>query len=321
MLAIDSHVCMSIFATSCLVFYVSTFADTSEDKPLTKQLLVRARASTKTPGPHLKVPLYLLPNMGLQPGMRFYSSSCSYTRSILPVSNKLTHLTASGTAHMVSISSKDTTSRTAVAVCTLYFSNPTALPLIRSNSMKKGDVLSVAGIMAAKKTSDLIPLCHPISISHVSVDLDVIGDAEEAAKSRETKDVDEATSALQVGTDQGNTDALHEPHLLPPFVDTKLPPVSKPAPNEQNVSQYCDPEPNQHGRIDITATVSCDGKTGVEMEALTAASVAAMTVYDMCKAVDKNMVIEGLRVVRKEGGKSGTWVYDQERDKGIKAEA
>lgn len=107
--------------------------------------------------------------------------------------------------------------------------------------MKKGDVLGVArvaGIMAAKRTPDLIPLCHPIPLSHVGVDLEV------------------------------------------------------------------DPESNS---IDVRATVSCDSKTGVEMEALTAASTAALTIYDMCKAVDKGMVVDGLRVVLKDGGKSGRW--------------
>jgi len=122
--------------------------------------------------------------------------------------------------------------------------------------MKKGDVLSVAriaGIMAAKKTSDLIPLCHPISISHVSVELEACG---------------------------GEKDGL------------------------ENVRDNGD----SNGRIEIRATVTCEGKTGVEMEALTAASVAGLTVYDMCKAVDKGMRIEGLKVIRKEGGKSGTWI-------------
>lgn len=121
--------------------------------------------------------------------------------------------------------------------------------------MKKGDVLGVArvaGIMAAKKTADLIPLCHPIPISQVVVDLTV-------------SQIDATDRAI---SNTGN-------------------------------SGY---------RVDIEATVSCDGKTGVEMEALTAASTAALTVYDMCKAVDKAMIIEGLRVVLKEGGKSGRWV-------------
>jgi GTP 3',8-cyclase len=143
---------------------------------------------------------------------------------------------------MVSISSKQPTSRVAKAVCTVTFSNPTALRLVRDNQMKKGDVLGVArvaGIMAAKRTSDLIPLCHPIALSHVSVELE--------------------------------------------------------------------PTAGKETELRVEATVTCDGKTGVEMEALTAASTAALTVYDMCKAVDKGMIIGELRVVLKDGGKSGRW--------------
>lgn len=154
---------------------------------------------------------------------------------------RLTHVSDAGSAHMVSISAKAVTCRTAMATCTVRFSNQTAVSLIRENQMKKGDVLGVAriaGIMAAKRTAELIPLCHPIAISHASVDL-------------ETSE--------------------------------------------------------EHESITILATVTCDGKTGVEMEALTAASTAALTVYDMCKAVDKGMVIEGLKVVLKEGGKGGRW--------------
>lgn len=147
---------------------------------------------------------------------------------------------------MVDIAEKQVTSRVATAACAVHFSNDTAPRLIRENQMKKGDVLGVArvaGIMAAKRTPDLIPLCHPIAISRVSVDLSI---AEEE-------------------DDGGGR------------------------------------------RIDIAATVACDGKTGVEMEALTAAAAAALTVYDMCKAVDKGMRIEGLRVVLKDGGQSGRW--------------
>lgn len=146
---------------------------------------------------------------------------------------------------MVSISNKDVTSRIAKAACTVRFSPSSPAPgLILSNTLKKGDVLGVArvaGIMAAKRTPDLIPLCHPIPISKVSVDLEL------------------------------------------------------------------DPADN---KVDVVATVACDGKTGVEMEALTAASTAALTVYDMCKAVDRGMVVEGLRVVLKDGGKSGRWEMD-----------
>jgi molybdenum cofactor biosynthesis protein MoaC len=193
-----------------------------------------------------------------------------------PSEARLTHLTSSGSAHMVPISHKEPTSRTAIAVASVYFSNSTAIKLIQENNMKKGDVLGVAriaGIMAAKKTSDLIPLCHPISISHVSVELGIV----------------EPDSAVQSGigprkteTGQGNTDKLAKSQITP--------------------------DNQGFGRISITATVSCDGKTGVEMEALTAASAAALTVYDMCKAVDKSMRIADLRVVHKEGGKSGTWI-------------
>ncbi|KAI9166914.1 Molybdenum cofactor biosynthesis protein 1 [Paramyrothecium foliicola] len=156
---------------------------------------------------------------------------------------RLTHVSESGTARMVSISEKTPTARVAKAACSVHFSNPEAVTLIRDNQMKKGDVLGVArvaGIMAAKRTADLIPLCHPIALSHVSVDLDA-------------------------GSDKV---------------------------------------------VEVRATVTCDGKTGVEMEALTAASTAALTIYDMCKAVDKGMRIEGLRVVLKDGGKSGRWEMD-----------
>ncbi|KFY07402.1 hypothetical protein V492_07182 [Pseudogymnoascus sp. VKM F-4246] len=182
------------------------------------------------------------------------STGCLPAKSPLK-SPKLTHLTPSGSAHMVDISAKDPTSRSATAVCSLYFSNETAAQLIAANQMKKGDVLSVArvaGIMGAKRTSDLIPLCHPLFITRVQLDLELIP--------RESS----------TGDDVGKDD--------------------------------------DYGRIDIKAIVDCEGKTGVEMEALTAASVASLTVYDMCKAVDKGMRVEGLRVVRKEGGKSGTWV-------------
>ncbi|KAI3337095.1 molybdenum cofactor biosynthesis prote [Xylariaceae sp. AK1471] len=160
-------------------------------------------------------------------------------------SNKLTHVSESGSAHMVSISDKIPSKRLAKAICSVRFTDKTACQLVQENQIQKGDVLGVArvaGIMAAKRTSDLIPLCHPIALSKVTVDLEVI---------------------------QGQDDA---------------------------------------GRIDIEATVACEGKTGVEMEALTAASMAALTIYDMCKAVDKRMTIEGLRVVLKDGGKSGRWV-------------
>ncbi|KZF24021.1 molybdenum cofactor biosynthesis protein MoaC, partial [Xylona heveae TC161] len=160
----------------------------------------------------------------------------------------LPHLTSTGAAHMVSIAAKQSTSRTAVARGRVIFSNATSLQLIRSNSLKKGDVLAVAriaGIMAAKKTPDLIPLCHPITLASVSVDVDVVDPVEGA--------------------------------------------------------NY------KFGHVDVSATVQCVGATGVEMEALTSVMGACLTVFDMCKAVDKGMRIQDVRVVRKEGGRSGTW--------------
>jgi molybdenum cofactor biosynthesis enzyme len=176
----------------------------------------------------------------------------------------LPHLTSSGSAHMVSVSDKQHTTRTAIAVGTVYFTNPTPLQLIRSNSLKKGDVLGtsrIAGIMAAKKCPEIIPLCHPIALTHVGVELRAFGH----------KHVDPS------------------PKSLP----------STPA------SQYSiDPG---YGGIQIEAKVQCTGPTGVEMEALTAVMGAALSVVDMCKAVDKFQRVQDVRVVLKEGGKSGVW--------------
>jgi cyclic pyranopterin phosphate synthase len=152
----------------------------------------------------------------------------------------LTHFDAKGDAHMVDVSDKDITSRFAVAEGYIKMQRET-FDIITEGRAKKGDVLGVArlaGIMAAKRTADLIPLCHPLPITKVSVDL--------------------------------------EP-------DETLP------------------------GIRISATVKTTGQTGVEMEALTAASTAALTVYDMSKAVDKSMEIGGIRVMLKDGGKSGRY--------------
>ncbi|MDA5193788.1 cyclic pyranopterin monophosphate synthase MoaC [Govanella unica] len=157
------------------------------------------------------------------------------------MTQKLTHLDAAGHAHMVDVGEKDVTSRTATARGFIRMSAK-ALTLVTEGTAPKGDVLAaarIAGIMAAKKTSDLIPLCHPLAITKVSVDL-------------------------------------------------------APAP----------------GGIEITATVKVAGKTGVEMEALTAVTVAALTVYDMVKAADKSMRIEEVRLVYKDGGRSGRYEAD-----------
>jgi molybdenum cofactor biosynthesis enzyme len=217
----------------------------------------------------------------------FSTSSASYYESQAP---KLTHLTSSGTAHMVSIKDKEITARQAVAVCSVIFSNETPLSLIKANQIKKGDVLGVArvaGIMAAKRTSDLIPLCHPIAITQVTIELGVIDPVAPTNDELETGTIEEKSSPW-AGTGQGDAYSFH---------------------TQSSAMTQGNPRP-QFGSIEIAATVSCDGKTGVEMEALTAASTAALTVYDMCKAVDKGMRIEGMRVVKKEGGKSGTWIED-----------
>jgi molybdenum cofactor biosynthesis protein MoaC len=170
----------------------------------------------------------------------------------------LPHLTATGSAHMVSISAKAHTTRTAIAVGTVYFSNPTPLSLITSNSLKKGDVLSVsriAGIMAAKKCPDIVPLCHPIPLTHVGVEL----------------------------------------RSFSPSSTTSSSPLDK---SQDDLS---------HGGVQIECKVACTGATGVEMEALTAVMGTALSVVDMCKAVDKFQRIGDVRVVLKEGGKSGVW--------------
>ena len=154
--------------------------------------------------------------------------------------SKLTHLDEAGHAHMVDVSGKSDTDRMATATAIVQLT-PAAMAILLEGNLKKGDALAVAriaGIMAAKKTSELIPLCHPLPITKVAVDLE---------------------------TDR----ATH--------------------------------------RILITATVKTRGQTGVEMEALTAASTAALTVYDMMKAVDKGITIESIQLKEKQGGKSGTW--------------
>ena len=153
-------------------------------------------------------------------------------------SNQLTHINSSGEAHMVDVSDKDITTRTARAEAIVAMSAET-LRVVMAGDHHKGDVFAtarIAGIMAAKKTSDLIPLCHPLALSKVEVDL------------------------------------------------------------------TADTERNQ---VRIETLCKLNGKTGVEMEALTAASVAALTIYDICKELQKDMVIESVRLLSKTGGKSG----------------
>jgi cyclic pyranopterin phosphate synthase len=161
----------------------------------------------------------------------------------MPKTKALTHFDAAGNAVMVDVSGKAATIREAVAKGSVYM-EPATLKLIRKGGVKKGDVLAVAqlaGIMAAKRTPDIIPLCHPLALSSVKVDLAI----------------DNKASAVR-----------------------------------------------------ITATCKVTGATGVEMEALTAVSAAALTVYDMCKAVDRGMKIGDIRLVKKSGGKSGVFTQD-----------
>lgn len=158
-----------------------------------------------------------------------------------PISSPLTHFDAQGQAHMVDVGAKASTHRTAVATGRICMQAAT-LALIQSGSAKKGDVLGIArlaGIMGAKKTSELIPLCHPIALTRVTVEFEMVPDVSEVV---------------------------------------------------------------------CTATAENVGQTGVEMEALTAVQVALLTIYDMCKAADRGMVITNVKLLEKHGGKSGSWV-------------
>lgn len=153
---------------------------------------------------------------------------------------ELTHFNAQGQAHMVDVGDKQPTHRIAVAEGRIHM-QPATLEKILQGNHKKGDVLGIAriaGIMAAKKTADLIPLCHPLALTHVEVELS-------------------------------------------PYTVTS----------------------SVHCRV----TAETHGQTGVEMEALTAVQVALLTIYDMCKAIDRGMSMEGIRLLQKSGGKSGTW--------------
>ena len=157
------------------------------------------------------------------------------------MTQKLTHFDERGAAHMVDVAAKAETHRVAVAGGSIRML-PGTFALVKSGTAKKGDVLGiarVAAIQAAKRTSDLIPLCHPVPLTSVSIDFSL----------------DEAAS-----------------------------------------------------RVDCRATVECMARTGVEMEALTAVQVALLTIYDMCKAVDRGMTMESIRLLEKRGGKSGDYV-------------
>lgn len=163
--------------------------------------------------------------------------------------DRLTHLDEHGAAHMVDVAGKPVTHRRAVAEGVVKM-RPETLAMIVEGRAPKGDVFAVAriaGIQAAKKAADLIPLCHPLPITKVSVELEPVGET-----------------------------------------------------------------PDGHAEVRITAVVETDGKTGIEMEALTAASVAGLALYDMCKAVDRGMEITDVRLLAKSGGASGTWTREED---------
>jgi len=154
--------------------------------------------------------------------------------------SKLTHFNQAGEAHMVDIADKASTARQAIAAGRIVMQAET-LDLIQQGKHKKGDVLGVAriaGIMATKRTADLVPMCHPLALTHVAVEFDVDADA---------------------------------------------------------------------NAIECTVTAETTGQTGVEMEALTGVQLSLLTIYDMCKAVDRGMVISDVRLLEKSGGKSGHW--------------
>jgi cyclic pyranopterin phosphate synthase len=163
--------------------------------------------------------------------------------------DRLTHVNEHGEARMVDVGSKDVTHRRATASAFLS-ARPETVAMVLEGSAPKGDVLAaarLAGIMAAKRTSDLIPLCHPLSLTHARVDI-------------------EASTG----------------------------------------------SPDAPAGFAIDATVETDGKTGVEMEALTAVAVAGLTLYDMCKAVDRGMVLGDVKLLSKEGGRSGHWTREED---------
>jgi cyclic pyranopterin monophosphate synthase len=168
--------------------------------------------------------------------------------------SELTHFDNAGQAHMVDVAGKAPTHRVAIAQGRIVM-QPHTLELIERGDAKKGDVLGIAriaGIMAAKKTSDLIPLCHPLALTRVAIEF-----------------------------------------------------IAAPADNTPASSQF---DSKNLPHITCTATVETVGPTGVEMEALTAVSVALLTIYDMCKAADRGMVMQDVRLLEKHGGKSGSFV-------------
>ena len=189
---------------------------------------------------------------------------------------------------MVPITSKPATSRTATAVATLTFSTPATYHALISATLKKGDALAVsrvAGIQAAKKTADLIPLAHPgLSLTGVEVQIGLVPPAEEEAELG-------PGPAAGAGGEAKTTQSTGEKGAAA-------------AAGGGGAS------PSPHGAAHLSSTVSCLGATGVEMEALVSVATAALSLYDMCKGIDRGMVVGGVRVVEKRGGRSGDWIWD-----------
>ncbi|KAG0259522.1 hypothetical protein BG011_002570 [Mortierella polycephala] len=195
--------------------------------------------------------------MSLPHMLTIHTKPPTSTPATIPNNNepRLTHTDPeTGKASMVSVTDKPPTHRTALAVSSIWMPS-VAFDLLKRNAHKKGDVLAVAqiaGIQAAKQTPNLIPLCHPLLLTHISVKLKLVEDEDEDDKDQP-----------------------------------------------------------RGGRVEIQSSVACMGNTGVEMEALTGATVAALTVFDMCKAVGKDMVIGEIKVLEKTGGKSGVYRHQQ----------
>lgn len=247
------------------------------DPPIRSILSYRRPTIPSRGPPWSTIPRYIIqPDTSIAPQVRAYHSQSETLfaaetndanmdeakSTSLPTASDpdLPHLTSTQNVHMTKISAKPVTERLATASCLVSFSNARPWELLREGrGTRKGDVFSVAriaGIMAAKKTPDIIPLCHPgIGITGVEVDVRLVD----------------------------------------------------PSPYEEGVA-----EATAYGAMRVVATVSCLGRTGVEMEAMTATMGAALTVYDMLKAVDKGMVIGGVQLLEKKGGKSGHWIRKNE---------
>jgi molybdenum cofactor biosynthesis protein MoaC len=215
--------------------------------------------------PWSKIPVHMISHLPAASQMRLYHNGCSKPGAENPRSRPspslpttsdadLPHLTPSKNVHMTQITEKPETKRVATAACSVSFSNARPWEILQKGQhTHKGDVFSVAriaGITAAKRTPDIVPLCHPgIGITGVEVGVDLVEPAQDG----------------------------------------------------------------DHGAMNVVASVSCFGRTGVEMEAMTATMGAALTIYDMLKAVDKGMVIGNVRLLEKQGGKSGHWLREEEK--------